>query len=292
MGSWEALVEALEDPGARRVIAAVVHERYETGRAGWPDLPVLPPEDFASQVALTLPPDVEPVAYVRGLVAGDLYLACACACGLPRAVEAFDAGWLWRIPDYVRHIDRSPGFGEEIQQQLRERLLVRRADGPARIAEYSGRGALASWLRVAAVRVALGHRARPAEARRVDDDALMDMIATDASPELHVLRARHAGAMAAALQRAVGALDPEQRVILRMYFATGHSTEQIATILRVNRSTAARRLVAARKAVFDATHRFLRTELSIDTREFASLARALHDQLNVSLGGLLADPSS
>jgi hypothetical protein len=35
--------------------------------------------------------------------------------------------------------------------------------------------------------------------------------------------------------------------ILRMYFASGRSTEQIAAVLQVNRSTAGRRLVAARK---------------------------------------------
>src|SRR5215831_251262 len=116
MESWEALVGTRDDPEARRAIAAAVSELYETGRGGWQDLPVLSPEDFASQVAVTVPPDVEPVTYLRGLVAADLYLACACARGLPGAVEAFDAGWLSRVPDYVRHIDRSPGFGEEIQQ--------------------------------------------------------------------------------------------------------------------------------------------------------------------------------
>jgi RNA polymerase sigma-70 factor len=95
--------------------------------------------------------------------------------------------------------------------------------------------------------------------------------------------------MTAALRDAVAALTPEQRVILRMYFASGQSTEQIAAVLRVNRSTAARRLVAARQAVFDETHRRLRAELPLTTDEFASLARALHDQLDVSLSGLLGE---
>lgn len=298
MDSWDALAEtlagalggALGGSGARAELAAALGERYAIGRARWAALPALAPEDFVAQLAVQVPPDADPVVYVRSLVVEDLYLACACVRGLPGAVEAFDAQWLSRVPDYVRHIDRSPGFCEEILQQLRERLLVRRADGPARIADYSGRGALASWLRVAAVRAALNHRASPHEARRLDDAAMVDELTTDASPELDVLRARYAGAMTEALKRAVAALAPEQRVILRMYFAAGHSTEQIATILRVNRSTAARRLVAARKAVFDETHRFLRAGLPIETSEFASLAGALHDQLNVSLGGLLADP--
>jgi RNA polymerase sigma-70 factor len=266
----------------------VAHELHARGRAHWPELP-LSLEQFASHLARHIPAEADPVAYARSLVAEDLYLACACVQDLPGAVNAFDARFLSRVPDYVRHIDRSPGFGDEIRQQLRERLLVRRPDGPARIADYSGRGALASWLRVTAVRVALDHRARPAD-DRIDDTALLDELATEASPERDVVRRRYAEAMTAALRRAVAALAPEQRVILRMYFAAGHTTQQIATLLRVDRSTAARRLVAARKAVFDHTHHYLRAELPVETGEFASLARALHDQLDVSLGGLLADP--
>jgi RNA polymerase sigma-70 factor len=122
-----------------------------------------------------------------------------------------------------------------------------------------------------------------------DDRAALDQLAADTAPELAVLRTRHAAAMTAALRDAVAALTPEQRVILRMYFASGQSTEQIAAVLRVNRSTAARRLVAARQAVFDETHRRLRAELPLTTDEFASLARALHDQLDVSLSGLLGE---
>jgi hypothetical protein len=60
--------------------------------------------------------------------------------------------------------------------------------------------------------------------------------------------------------------------------------------MRVDRSTAARRLVTARRAIFDETKRILREQLPLDSDEFASLARALHDQMNVSLSGLLAEP--
>jgi hypothetical protein len=88
----------------------------------------------------------------------------------------------------------------------------------------------------------------------------------------------------------VAALLPEQRVILRMYFSSGQSTERIAAALRVTRSTAARRLVAARQAVFEETRRLLSTQLALDTGEFGSLARALHSQLNISLSGLLREP--
>jgi RNA polymerase sigma-70 factor (ECF subfamily) len=260
---------------------------YAAAREHWAELPALPVDDFTTHVLTAIPPDHDAGDYVESLATEDLYLACACMYGVPEAIAVFDERWLSAVPDYVARIDRSRDFGEEIRQQLRERLLVRRPDRPPKIAEYAGRGSLASWLRVVAVRLALDQQARPDHARRADDDLMLEQLAGETTPDQLVLRARWAGAMTAALRRAVATLGPEQRVILRMYFASGQNTQQIASVLRVDRSTAARRLVAARQAVFDATHEFLRAELPIDTTEFASLARAVHDQLDISLSGLL-----
>jgi RNA polymerase sigma-70 factor (ECF subfamily) len=282
MASWESLAAV----AGGEELAGVLRELYQAGRTRWSALPPLPPEDFVAHVAIHLPPDVDRAAHLRGLAAEDLYLACACAQGLPGAAAVFDTELVSRVPGYIARIDRSPAFADEITQVVRERLLVRRDGAPPRIADYAGRGALASWLRVIAVRAALDRR--PADDDD-DDCAALDQLAADTAPELAVLRTRHAAAMTAALRDAVAALTPEQRVILRMYFASGQSTEQIAAVLRVNRSTAARRLVAARQAVFDETHRRLRAELPLTTDEFASLARALHDQLDVSLSGLLGE---
>jgi RNA polymerase sigma-70 factor len=149
-----------------------------------------------------------------------------------------------------------------------------------------------TWLRITAVRIALNHRLQPHEARRVDDDRVLDELATHATPELQILRARHAELLARALKEAVASLPPEQRVILRMYFSSGQNTERIAAALRVNRSTAARRLVAARQAVFAETRRLLQAHLPVDSEEFASLARNLHSQLDISLSSLLAERES
>jgi hypothetical protein len=74
-----------------------------------------------------------------------------------------------------------------------------------------------------------------------------------------------------------------------MYFSSAQNTSAIAAAFRVDRSTAARRLVAARQAVFDETKRLLREQLPMATSEFASLARALHEHMNLSLETLLAD---
>jgi RNA polymerase sigma-70 factor (ECF subfamily) len=290
MVDWEGLAASLGCVDDERVEAArLLAAAHGAGQARWPSLAPLPPADFVGHLAAHVSAERR-LDDLRALKADDFYLACACLSALPGAVEAFDAELLSRVSSFIGHIDRSPAFADEIRQILRERLLVRRDGARPRIAEYSGHGALGSWLRVAAVRVALDQRMSPHEARRVDDCAVIDELVEESSPELRVLRARYAGALADALRRAVTALTPEQRLILRMYFGLEQSTGHIAVALNIDRSTAARRLMAARQAVFDETRRLLQAELALDSDEFASLARALHDQLNVSLTGLLAEP--
>jgi RNA polymerase sigma-70 factor (ECF subfamily) len=282
---WGELAGSLSPaPG----LAVALRDFYAAGRQRWSELPPLDPADLTAHLARHLPPDADAVAHFQSLVAADLYLACACLQQLPGAVAAFDAHYLSRVPAFVGHIDASTQFTDELRQLLRERLLVRRGDDEEpRIARYSGRGALMVWVRVSAVRAALDQKEHPNEKRRADD-ALLDDLQQTPDPELDVLRARHAAELSQAIKSAIAALPPEQRVILRMYFSSGQNTQHIASALCVDRSTAARRLVAARQAVFDETRRLLQERLPIDTGEFASLARALHDQINISLSGLLA----
>jgi RNA polymerase sigma-70 factor (ECF subfamily) len=291
MSDWRTLAAAIGRSDAELdAVADALQALHEAGQRRWSRVR-LERADLVARVAMHLPPDADCVAHLRGLFAEDLYLACACAREVDGAAEAFDSEFLVRVGSFVRHLDASPSFADEIRQLVRERVLLRRPDGPPRIGDYSGGVPMAAWLRVCAVRVALNARAEPHQARRIDDQSLLDDLADETSPELQVLRAQHAAALTEALRKAVAALPPHQRVILRMYFSLGQSTEQIATALRVNRSTAARRLVAAREAVFSETQRLLRETLPVTSSEFVSLARVLHDQLNISLRTLLGEPA-
>jgi RNA polymerase sigma-70 factor len=285
---WGGLASSLNWDLNGNQLAECLQTFFEAGRARWPSLPV-EAEGLFSHIARQMPPDVDGLAYLRSLVAEDIYLAYGCAENLPGAVESFDAHYLSRVPVFVAHIDRSPSFAEELRQELRERMLVARSDGPPRIAEYSGRGALMVWVRLSAVRLALNQRGRAEVVRRVDDGSVLDDLASDSSLELKLLRARYASALDQALKQAIATLKSEDRVILRMYYASGQNTQHIATALRVDRSTAARRLVSARQSVFEATRRIVQAQLPMSTDEFASIARALHENLNISLSQLLSD---
>src|SRR5262245_16070436 len=98
MSDWRAW-----PPGAGEQLATM----FAAGRARWPAV-ALAPEDFAAHLAMLVPPDADPVAHLRQLVAEDLYLACACLRDVPGAVAAFDAQYLAGVPAFVAHVDRRP----------------------------------------------------------------------------------------------------------------------------------------------------------------------------------------
>src|SRR5260221_7125848 len=127
---------------AKALAAALLAE----GRAAWPKLRV--PTRRFNRRALAL------IQTAQGakLHGADLYLACACAEGAAGALAEFEKEHLSQVPSYVARIGRDPTFVQEVCSRLRERLLVAQGKRPPRIAEYSGRGALSSWLRIAAVR--------------------------------------------------------------------------------------------------------------------------------------------
>jgi len=252
---------------------------YERGRAAWADVQ-LGADTFAAHV-LRLGAEVDREPH------SDLYLACACAHDDAAAHAAFDRAFLSEIGKHIRRIDPAGELIDEVQQLLRERLLVARAGERPRIAEYSGRGPLAAWVRVAAVRVAVDLRRK----RGTDPAALGDaehLAAADLDPETALIRARYQRDYETALREALAELSAKQRNLLRMHFVDGMTVDRIGVAYRVHRATAARWIVDLRRQLLDATYHRLGARLHLSPAEFASLTAIVRSELHLSLGGLLS----
>src|SRR5438477_9387309 len=133
-----------------------LREAWERGRSAWPDVQ-LGEADFARLLAGRSP-------------SAELYLACACVEGDPRALAALEAMLLPAVAPVLARLDADER--DEIVQELRERLLVPRGGKPARIAGYSGRGPLENWLKVAGLREAIEVDRRRKRAPVSDEAAL------------------------------------------------------------------------------------------------------------------------
>ena len=206
----------------------------------------------------------------------DLYLACACTSGIRHAMDVFDSVQLGRVGDYLARTRADRSFVDDVCQALREKLFV--AD-MVKLKEYSGRGALGGWVRVLAVRTAIDlQRRRGARlpVLRAETPAAVD-------PELGYLAERYRGVVDDALRGALAALDSEQRTLLRMHFVDAVTLDELARLRKLHRATIARRLAAARKAIFDEIRNQLRERLAVSNDEAASLIRLVRSRLHITI---------
>jgi RNA polymerase sigma-70 factor (ECF subfamily) len=258
---------------------------FEAGRQAWPGIEV-GPEAFVRQLATR--GAAGPLADVR---AAELYLACACAERAPRAIEAFDRAHLHQVGAFLSRLRPSAAFVDDVRQVLREKLFVGKGAAAPKIGEYNGRAALASWLRVIAVRAAIDLRRagdEPKEEGGDEDRGRRGGAVTD--PEIRFIQQRYRGAFNDAIRDAVDALDAEHREILRLHFVEGRTLDQLAGSLGVHRATVARRLKAAREAVLGQARLRLGERLGARHAELESLAGVMMSQVDLSLRGLLGGP--
>jgi RNA polymerase sigma-70 factor (ECF subfamily) len=213
--------------------------------------------------------------------ARDLYLACACGQGQPAALAALERQYLPGAQAAVARIDRSADFVSEVQQILREQLLV----GPLpRITTYRGTGPLEAWVRTAAVRVALNLRRRKQPV--FDDDPRLPQL-EQLDPELAVIQRHQQKDITIALERAVDQLTYDQRLLLRLYYLDGLTLSKIAVLQQISVATAFRHLTAATRTVLAHVRDDLVRRLDLSSAGLDSLLRDVHDHLNVSLNRLL-----
>jgi RNA polymerase sigma-70 factor, ECF subfamily len=261
-------------------------DAWAAGQAAWPTVH-LDAERFTQHVRARLPEDKEPVEALAQLACVDLYLACACLHALPSADLVLERSFLAAVDQYVRRVDASPAFADEVRQLLREKLLLASEGKPPKIGEYAGSGPLSAWLRVVAVRTALNLRRDSGNARIESLDDAMVAAATDKDAELEHIKERYRDAFQQAVREALGRLPDEQRRAMRLHLVGRLTTAKIGQMFQVNQSTVVRWLAVARIAVREHTRDLLKERLQLSSSEFDSLTNLLLSRLDVSMEAAL-----
>ena len=248
---------------------------FEEGRTAWPDVALA--RDLFDAYVLERVPEGDDGSKLH---AGELYLACACAHGSRDAFESFEARFLGGVSTHLAGMGATEGFVDEVRQEVRERLFVEN-----KIRQYSGRGSLASWLRVVTVRVALNLREKDRAHDEVDD--ALPGAAID--PELAVIQRRYGPEFRAAIRDALAGLDPEDRGILRLYYLDGLNIARIGAVFKMSRATVGRRMITIRERMVEDCHRLLRERLHATPEELESLLRLVRSDLALSVSAVLRE---
>jgi RNA polymerase sigma-70 factor (ECF subfamily) len=236
-----------------RVLRAYVLERMEAG--------AIPPEQHA----------------------GDLALACACTYQVSRGMDEFQRTY---VPVIARVVARRAGAsatGEDAVQTVLEKLLVPQADAAPAIAKYRGRGPLRSWVSTtAATTLAMLFRSEGRRREQSIEPELLEF-AHQADPELARLAEQYKPEVEEAVREALQRLGERERLLLRLNVGEGMSIDQLGAMYSVNRATAARWLVAAKRTLALSAGQLLRERLKVSESECHSLLKLVRSQLDVSV---------
>ena len=181
-----------------------------------------------------------------------------------------------------------PPFAEETAQLVAERLLVPVPPEPPRIAAYAGEGPLASWVAVAATRVALSRLRQLGREQRLLDPSSASaniLLAAPADPELDVLKERYRPALQRALREAIQTLPARERILLRLSLIEGVSLQKIGRSYGVDASTVCRWLASARERLLEKIRAHFQQNGPVGATELASVVRLVRSQVDISLSG-------
>jgi RNA polymerase sigma-70 factor (ECF subfamily) len=262
-------------------------ERAARARAAWPDVAV-EVDRLIQAIAHRLDPERSPADALDAMQTDDLYLACGCAAGDAAAIAGFEQ----RCGDVIDLTIASSGVAAaeraDLGQIVRQRLLVAPPGGGApRIAGYSARGSLRSWVRVTAAREAARVLSQARSDIAAEDEDLAGLIAPGDDPEIGYFKRLYREEFKRAFHAAVDALEDRERLLLRQHVIDGVSIDRLGALHGVHRATAARWVQAARDAVVEATQRELARRLRLGRDELASMLRLIRSQLDLSLQRVL-----
>ena len=264
--------------GSKQGALRALHAR---GREAWPNID-LDLVTFSTLAAYRLG-DGE-LDHIR---ADELYLAIACAAGVDHAIVALEKHYLSGLVWTLVRRGQDAATAADIVQAVRVRFLVGGPGRLPRIAEYNGRGSLATWIGVAAVRTAVStyrkyHRESPAHE--------LDIVSDVQSPELELLQQRFGATFEAAFRSAFEALAPRERNLLRYQALDRLGIDRIAAIYGIHRATAARWVAHASETLVAGVRRVLQDRLCIGADELESLLRLFHGKMELSLRLFLTPP--
>lgn len=196
--------------------------------------------------------------FIDALHAEELVLVVACERGDARAWDDLVGQYRSTVLSAARGASAGEAEAEELADSVWAELygLREKADGrPAgKLAYYSGCGSLGGWLRAVVGQLAVDRHRRSARLVQTEEPSEFDRAAAASNetdgwrpapsldPESALAESDAARAVEGALARALGGLDAEDRLLVRLYYFDGLKLKEAGAVLGVHEATASRRL--------------------------------------------------
>jgi RNA polymerase sigma-70 factor (ECF subfamily) len=243
--------------------------------------------------------------FIAALHAEELLLVVACERGDERAWDELVGQFRATVLSAARSASAGEAEAEELAGSVWAELygLRARADGsPAgKLAYYSGCGSLGGWLRAVVGQLAVDRHRRTSRLVQTEEASEFDRAVAEThepdgwrtqaalDPESALVESDAARAVEAALAQALGGLDAEDRLLVRLYYFDGLKLKEAGALLGVHEATASRRLTRVHAEVRRRVESILAGERRWTREEVArTLAEVAHSHTEADLRTMLA----
>ncbi|HMJ07510.1 MAG TPA: sigma-70 family RNA polymerase sigma factor [Pyrinomonadaceae bacterium] len=202
----------------------------------------------------------EILAFVDEIRPDDLCLILACENGDEKAWEDLVANFDSTVKSAARKMSPNADDSEDLAGSIWAELygLRQDADGKkkSKLAYYSGRGSLAGWLRAVVSQLAIDEFRKQSRFVQVEENREFENLAEESSnnssnndlvhhaddPEVLLVEKQASDDVEKALTAAIGSLDAEDRLILRLYYFNDLKLKDIAATFGYHEATASRKI--------------------------------------------------
>lgn len=241
--------------------------------------------DVAGRVAATLEKyflrespnaaHTEILEFVEEIRSDDLCLVIACERGDETAWEDLVANFDSTVKSAARKISSNNEDAEDLAGSIWAELYGLRTDADgnkkSKLAYYSGRGSLAGWLRAVVSQLAVDQFRKQSKFVQIEEDREFENLANAAAessnngfiarrdnPEELLSNERTASDVADALGSVIAGLDPEDRLIIKLYYFDDLKLKEIATAFGYHEATASRKVTRVQADIRKGVEKALR----------------------------------
>ncbi len=214
--------------------------------------------------------------FIDDIRADDLCLIIACEQGDAKAWEDLVANFDATVKSAARKISANSEDAEDLASSIWAELygLRQDADGnkKSKLAYYSGRGSLAGWLRAVVSQLAVDQYRKQSKFVQIEETREFENLAENSSnhsgndlvvshadnPEEILTDKQTSADVSKALARAIELLEPEDKLILKLYYFDDLKLKDIAGTFGYHEATASRKLVRVQSEIRRSVEKTLR----------------------------------
>lgn len=242
---------------------------------------------------------VEIEQFIAGIRGEELCLIEACERGDEGAWRELSSRFDSAVRSAARRIAANSEEADDLANSIWADLYGLRQDSAgkrkSKLAYYSGRGSLAGWLRAVATQIAVDNYRKQSRLVQIEENSEFEARVNEAAnadgklfshienPESILINKSMKADVSRAFRSAIAELDPEDRLVLKLYYFDNLKLKEIGAAFGYHEATASRKLTRIHKEIRKSVEKLLQNEHGWSSCEITRHLSETAENLGISI---------